>query len=147
MDHHNNMNIPLSLKKKEKEEIDGKSLLITIEVILFMLNFVIQMFLCGINNIVWISAPYLVAMALIITFTLVYSVHYSLKILLLLIFLFIIFVSLDFFLNLRFSEDKIKYETLLKVIYGFKIAEVINYIVIIISILVIKKCFSNEGSK
>jgi hypothetical protein len=147
MDDHHKINIPLSLKEKEKEKIDRKALLIGIEVFLFILNFMIQMLLCGINNIVWISGPYLVAMALIITFTLVYSVDYSLKILLFLIFLFIIFVSLDFFLNIRFSEERIKYETLLKVIYGFKIAEVLNYIAIIITILVIKTCFINKGSK
>ena len=147
MDDHHKINIPLSLKEKEKEKIDRTALLITIEVILFIVNFMIQMLLCGINNIVWISGPYLVAMALIITFTLVYSVDYSLKILLFLIFLFIIFVSLDFFLNIRFSEERIKYETLLKIIYGFKIAEVLNYIAIIITILVIKTCFINKGSK
>jgi hypothetical protein len=147
MDDHHKINIPLSLKEKEKEKIDRKALLIGIEVFLFILNFMIQMLLCSINNIVWISGPYLVAMALIITFTLVYSVDYSLKILLFLIFLFIIFVSLDFFLNIRFSEERIKYETLLKVIYGFKIAEVLNYIAIIITILVIKTCFINKGSK
>ena len=147
MDDIHKINIPLSLKEKEKEKIDRTALLITIEVILFIVNFMIQMLLCGINNIVWISGPYLVAMALIITFTLVYSVDYSLKILLFLIFLFIIFVSLDFFLNIRFSEERIKYETLLKVIYGFKIAEVLNYIAIIITILVIKTCFINKGSK
>ena len=147
MDDIHKINIPLSLKEKEKEKIDRKALLITIEVILFIVNFMIQMLLCGINNIVWLSGPYLVAMALIITFTLVYSVDYSLKILLFLIFLFIIFVSLDFFLNIRFSEERIKYETLLKVIYGFKIAEVLNYIAIIITILVIKTCFINKGSK
>ena len=147
MDDHHKINIPLSLKEKEKEKIDRTALLITIEVILFIVNFMIQMLLCGINNIVWLSGPYLVAMALIITFTLVYSVDYSLKILLFLIFLFIIFVSLDFFLNIRFSEERIKYETLLKVIYGFKIAEVLNYIAIIITILVIKTCFINKGSK
>ena len=147
MDDIHKINIPLSLKEKEKEKIDRTALLITIEVILFIVNFMIQMLLCGINNIVWISGPYLVAMALIITFTLVYSVDYSLKILLFLIFLFIIFVSLDFFLNIRFSEERIKYETLLKVIYGFKIAEVLNYIAIIITILVIKACFINKGSK
>ncbi len=147
MDDIHKINIPLSLKEKEKEKIDRTALLITIEVILFIVNFMIQMLLCGINNIVWISGPYLVAMALIITFTLVYSVDYSLKILLFLIFLFIIFVSLDFFLNIRFSEERIKYETLLKIIYGFKIAEVLNYIAIIITILVIKTCFINKGSK
>ena len=147
MDDIHKINIPLSLKEKEKEKIDRTALLITIEVILFIVNFMIQMLLCGINNIVWLSGPYLVAMALIITFTLVYSVDYSLKILLFLIFLFIIFVSLDFFLNIRFSEERIKYETLLKVIYGFKIAEVLNYIAIIITILVIKTCFINKGSK
>ena len=147
MDDIHKINIPLSLKEKEKEKIDRTALLITIEVILFIVNFMIQMLLCGINNIVWLSGPYLVAMALIITFTLVYSVDYSLKILLFLIFLFIIFVSLDFFLNIRFSEERIKYETLLKIIYGFKIAEVLNYIAIIITILVIKTCFINKGSK
>ena len=147
MEDHHKIKIPLSLKEKEKEKIDGKALLITIEVIIFIVNFMIQMLLCGINNIVWISGPYLVAMALIITFTLVYSVDYSLKILLFLIFLFVIFVSLDFFLNIRLSEERIKYETLLKVIYGFKIAEVVNYIAIIITILVIKTCFINKESK
>ena len=147
MDDIHKINIPLSLKEKEKEKIDRKALLITIEVIIFILNFMIQMLLCSINNIVWISGPYLVAMALIISFTLVYSVDYSLKILLFLIFLFIIFVSLDFFLNIRFSEERIKYETLLKVIYGFKIAEVLNYIAIIITMRVIKICFINKGAK
>ena len=105
------------------------------------------MLLCSINNIVWISGPYLVSMGLILTFTLIYSAGDSLKKLLFLIFLFIIFVSLDFFLNIRFSEERIKYETLLKVIYGFKIAEVLNYIAIIITMRVIKICFINKGAK
>ena len=147
MDNHHKINIPLSLKEKEKEKIDRKALLITIEVIIFILNFMIQMLLCSINNIVWISGPYLVSMGLILTFTLIYSAGDSLKKLLFLIFLFIIFVSLDFFLNIRFSEERIKYETLLKVIYGFKIAEVLNYIAIIITMRVIKICFINKGAK
>ena len=147
MDDHHKINIPLSLKEKEKEKIDRKALLIGIEVFLFILNFMIQMLLCSINNIVWISGPYLVSMGLILTFTLIYSAGDSLKKLLFLIFLFIIFVSLDFFLNIRFSEERIKYETLLKVIYGFKIAEVLNYIAIIITMRVIKICFINKGAK
>ena len=144
MDDHHKINLPLSLKEKEK--IDKPGLVLGIEVLTFIVNFMIQMLLCSINNIVWISGPYLVAMALIIAFTLVFSVD-SLKILFFLIFLFIIFVCLDFFLNIRFSEERIKYETLLKVIYGFKIAEVLNYIAVIITILVFRAYYLDKESK
>ena len=130
----------LSKNEKEKEENSGFSKLFGTEILIFILNIFIQIILYVIRHKgIWLHCPYFCSMCLIVTLTLAFGADKSLMKLFILEFLFIIFVALDFFLNIYFSEGIKKSDTILKVLYVFKIVLVINYICITISICYLRK--------
>ena len=127
-------------KKDEKIKESGSYKLLGISAVAFFVNFMIQLILYGIRNKgIWKHFPYFISIIFILIFTLIYAADNSLIKLFILGSLFIAIVALDFFLNIYYTDGIKNSDTMLIIIYGFKIEEILNYILIIISIYFLKK--------
>ena len=127
-------------KKDEKIKQSGSYKLLGISAVAFLVNYIIQLILYGIRNKgIWKHFPYFISIIFILIFTLIYAADNSLIKLFIFGFLFIAIVALDFFLNIYYTDGIKNSDTILIIIYGFKIEEILNYILIIISIYYLKK--------
>ena len=127
-------------KKDEKIKESGSNKLLGISAVAFFVNYIIQLILYGIRNKgIWKHFPYFISIIFILIFTLIYAADNSLIKLFIFGFLFIAIVALDFFLNIYYTDGIKNSDTILIIIYGFKIEEILNYILIIISIYYLKK--------
>ena len=127
-------------KKDEKIKQSGSYKLLGISAVAFLVNYIIQLILYGIRNKgIWRHFPYFISIIFILIFTLIYAADNSLIKLFIFGFLFIAIVALDFFLNIYYTDGIKNSDTILIIIYGFIIEEILNYILIIISTYYLNK--------